>query len=57
MIRRTSTRRRISLERDGIPLGLVFQAEPQPTMDQRIDDLKTKAKALTTEQMVASYGV
>ena len=45
------------LERDGIPLGLVYQAEPQPTMNQRLDDLKTKARALTTEQMVASYGV
>ena len=45
------------LERDGIPLGLLYQAEPQPTMNQRLDDLKTKAKALTTEQMVASYGV
>ena len=45
------------LERDGIPLGLLYQAEPQPTMNQRLDDLKTKAKVLTTEQMVASYGV
>ena len=45
------------LERDGIPLGLLYQAEPQPTMTQRLDDLKTKARTLTTEQMVASYGV
>ncbi len=45
------------LERDGIPLGLLYQAEPHPTMQERLDALKTKAKTLTTEQMVASYGV
>ena len=45
------------LERDGIPLGLVYQAESQPTLEQRLDGLRAKAKELTTEQMVASYGV
>ena len=45
------------LERDGIPLGLVYQAESQPTLEQRLDGIKSKARALTTEQMVASYGV
>lgn len=45
------------VERGGVPLGLLYQAKREPTLQQRLDDIDSKSSPLTVEQMVASYGV
>ena len=45
------------VERGGVPLGLLYQAKQEPTLQQRLDDIDSKSSPLTVEQMVASYGV
>lgn len=45
------------VERGGVPLGLLYQADARPTLQQRLDLVESKSKVLTMSQMVASYGV
>lgn len=45
------------VERGGVPLGLLYQAKREPTLQQRLDDIDSKSSPLTVDQMVASYGV
>jgi hypothetical protein len=35
----------------------LYQADSRPTLKQRLDLVESKAKNLTTAQMVGSYGV
>jgi len=43
------------LDKGGVPMGVVFQADSRPTLEQRLETVKSKAKSLTVEQMVDSY--
>lgn len=45
------------VERGGVPLGLLYQAKQEPTLQQRIEDIDSKSSPLTVEQMVSSYRV
>lgn len=45
------------VERGGVPLGLLYQAKQEPTLQQRIEDIESKSSPLTVEQMVSSYRV
>lgn len=45
------------VERGGVPLGVLYQAKQEPTLQQRIEDIDSKSSPLTVEQMVSSYRV
>ncbi len=44
------------LDRPGIPLGVIYRSE-QPTLEDRQDEIRSKVKAKTAEQLVASYSL
>jgi 2-oxoglutarate/2-oxoacid ferredoxin oxidoreductase subunit beta len=44
------------LERPGIPVGLIYKVEA-PTLQDRVDEMATRAKIRTAEQNLAAYAI
>ena len=43
------------LEQGGVPLGVVYQAEPKLPLEKRVENMNANARVMTAQEMLNSY--